>query len=777
MPSMLNATNVNADGKIKSKRNRKSHVLHSKVIEARSGHKSGDYHMSTNPMKKRSLNVEMRNMESQQAASVLYNTGRAIDVKDQETTSANRELTTHGSKRKKGRHGLRRCMYAWLVQAKRNPGVEILLYMTFFIVLLAFTQDVKGSNSTYFFASLVEDVIVFEEFDSSASHIRKDFTDVAEAAEFWDFIEGPFYNAIWGNHDGDCRANNLLDSDDCSSRRAKIYYSDFALLGIRFKQNRVRRYSLGEKDSPVEAPPSWIKNLSPDAHNAMQEQGVYPEYSFADQDKQSPFNLTGPISPIVDECFEFKARKFDWTTTGKIYPFFYSPSGYSCFLNTNSTEFGEASKWLRGLKESRWLDQGTRMILIDITLYSANIDSFLFFRIGIEQAPTGGLLSFWDSYSVSLPEQTPLYTLALRGALMFLCFIFFVQEISEWCHHGCKYYCSSFWNVLELINLSLFFAYSTLMLFAEFVLEHEKDTENFDIFAVGLLKITGDSFLSVNMVFSVLKIFKYIKVSRRMQLMLNTFYDARWALSALLVLVMVFLVGFSMAFFIAFGHRIEGFRSFSKSFVTLFFSLLDGFEEAKELERVNWFLGPLLYLSFQVFISFVLLSLLIAIIEDSFNTAQEELKNNQGQDALVVAMRTQVGRVWRGAKIAGHGVAKRAKNVPGVKMVAGRLSKLKQRSRSSRGLASFTGVAKSAMEKETIGNLKNEKANGQGDNKQSKNQIGKESRQFLKKVIESGKGEKASSTSVARKFDSKRQRRQSQKFEKQRVPPIKGKTL
>ena len=47
------------------------------------------------------------------------------------------------------------------------------------------------------------------------------------------------------------------------------------------------------------------------------------------------------------------------------------------------------------------------------------------------------------------------------------------------------------------------------MIVAEFVLEHERDTENFDIFAVGLLKITADSFLSVNMVFSVLKIFKY----------------------------------------------------------------------------------------------------------------------------------------------------------------------------------------------------------------------------------------------------------------------------
>ena len=54
-----------------------------------------------------------------------------------------------------------------------------------------------------------------------------------------------------------------------------------------------------------------------------------------------------------------------------------------------------------------------------------------------------------------------------------------------------------------------------------------------------------------------------------------------------------------------------------------------------------------------------------------FQHCQEELKNNRGQDALVVAMRAQIGKWWRGAKIVGKGVSKRAQYVPGVKMVSG----------------------------------------------------------------------------------------------------------
>ncbi len=182
---------------------------------------------------------------------------------------------------------------------------------------------------------------------------------------------------------------------------------------------------------------------------------------------------------------------------------------------------------------------------------------------------------------------------------------------------------------MEIVNLTFFAVYFGLIVTAELVLQAEQETDNFDITSIGLIRQTADSVLAINMVISVLKIFKYIKVSRRMNLMLNTFYDARWALFALLILVVVFLVGFAMAFFVAFGHRIKGFRNFARSFVTLFNAMLDGYDEAQELERVHWLLGPGLYLFFQVFISFVLLSLLIAIIEDSFQQAQQEMLGNK----------------------------------------------------------------------------------------------------------------------------------------------------
>ena len=549
---------------------------------------------------------------------------------------------------------------AWLCEAKRSPGVEIFLYILFFVTLIFLALDIKGSTTTFFYANLVEDIVVHEEFDFSQSHIKKTFANVGEVSEFWSFIHGPFANAMFNNRQDVCEEEQL--GPDCASKRATLFWNDIHLIDIRFKQNRVKRYEINKAiNGNVEVcrAPKWIQGFKPDAWNAIQEQGCYPAFSPDYEDKNITFNKTHhqfsssdnmvPMTKhdeTVSDCFEYHERRFDWQTTGIIYPRQYSASGYSCFLNTDSKTIGNATKWLKNLEESRWFDAGTRAVMVDFTVYSANVDQFLFFRVGVEQAPTGGLLPFWDNYAMDLGDVADTKTLVLRLMLGIFCLIFFVQEISEVCVHGFKKHFSDIWNILELLNLLLFGFYFGLLLVAELTLIHERETANFDIQVIGAVRTMADNILALNMIFSSLKVFKYIKVSKRMSLMLTTFYEARYSLFALLVLVMIFLVGYALAFYIAFGHRIDGFRSFSRSFITLFNSILAGLEYQEELQRVNWLLGPFLYFSFQIFVSFVLLSLLIAIIEDAFQHTQNELNEHHEKDQLVAAMKKTGHNMW-----------------------------------------------------------------------------------------------------------------------------------
>ena len=128
-----------------------------------------------------------------------------------------------------------------------------------------------------------------------------------------------------------------------------------------------------------------------------------------------------------------------------------------------------------------------------------------------------------------------------------------------------------------------------------------------------------------------------------MSLIIVTFYKARMALLSMFIVLMVFLVGFSLSFTLGFGSRIYGFRNFKQSFLTLIKAIFSEFQYSDELEVASPAFGPLLQLLFQGFVNFCLVSLMIAIIEDAYQTAQEELNLEGGdKDILINNLKQQL---------------------------------------------------------------------------------------------------------------------------------------
>ncbi len=143
-----------------------------------------------------------------------------------------------------------------------------------------------------------------------------------------------------------------------------------------------------------------------------------------------------------------------------------------------------------------------------------------------------------------------------------------------------------------------------------------------------------------------------VRVDKRMYLIMETFFNARMALLSILIVLLVFLTGFALAFTLGFGDRVDGFRSFPYSFMTLTLAIFGEFPHEQDLQRANGVLGPLLLLLFQCFVNFCLVSLFIAIVEDAFTTAQDNLDKEEGEkDLLIRGMRNQARRlqslVWR----------------------------------------------------------------------------------------------------------------------------------
>ena len=544
-----------------------------------------------------------------------------------------------------------RCI-VYLHKTKTNsPMIEICLYVVFLASLVLYSVDLNENSEAYWFTSRVEETLAREEWGVPV----KTFMDVGERGEWWEFMQGKFLETIYDNN-----APTLIEQS--KQKRAKIWDGNFVFQSIRFNQVRVKSHQLHTDSCKV---PDWLMTSDGDLTSAIHERGCLPPYSDNDQSivHFKPTNTSSKgVNSDIQECFQYSATDKNaqtWPYDGKIYSHYYPMHGHGCQLQFTKSSSSEsnidgAKKWMNDLFISNWFDSATRLIVVDFTLYSADVNMFVFARLVTEQASTGGLVTYFDAGGVKLSTFMFADKFALK--IFFRVFlglnwtIFFIQEIYEWFKFGTKKYCKDPWNVLEFANLVGFLVYAFMLIAGEIELSVQKAKgEDANIVGVCSWFNFSKQLLSGNVVLSVFKVFKYIKVDKRMSLIMVTFYKARMALLSMFIVLSVFLTGFALSFTLGFGTRISGFRNFRKSFITLGNALFGEFPHVEEINQVNSMLGPLLVFLFQGFVNFCLVSLMIAIIEEAFHSAQEELYAEDGdRDVLINNLRKQIFNVKDG---------------------------------------------------------------------------------------------------------------------------------
>ena len=538
------------------------------------------------------------------------------------------------------------CIHQLHKTKTNSPLLEILLYSIFLASLVLYSVDLGNNSQNYWFSSRVEEILAKEEWGMPI----KTYMEIAEREEWWEFIQGKFYESIFDSFD------DLPNQSQ--QRRAKLWDGNFIFHSIRFNQIRVNSYPLGGAECQI---PTWLDTDS-DMADAILERGCAPPYSDELQmTKDFPprpntttpsFNETHGIS----KCFEYNSDSSSassWPFTGVIYSAIYPLQGHSCTLNATSHNVKHAEHFLQDLKTSGWFDSSTRLVTIDFTLYSADVNMFVYVRLLAEQAATGGIVTYFDTGGIKL--ATGIYPsvfvkkVLYRVLLSLMWFVFFIQECYEMFNEGKKYFYDA-WNIVESINLFVFVVYACMLLFGEYNLSQEViKLSNPNIVGIAAWFKFSHQILAANVLLCVFKVFKYIKVDKRMSLIMVTFYKARMALVSMAIVLCVFLTGFALSFTLGFGDRIFGFRNFKRSFMTLINAIFTEFPHADELYQANSFLGPLLILLYQSFVNFCLVSLMIAIIEDAFQTAQADLQREGGdKDLLINNLKRQLLGITRG---------------------------------------------------------------------------------------------------------------------------------
>ncbi|XP_069755503.1 polycystin-2-like protein 1 [Narcine bancroftii] len=473
---------------------------------------------------------------------------------------------------------------------------ELIVYIVFLVDICLLTYGMTSSN-TYYYTKVMSNLFLSTAVDTGVT-----FQTIRSMADFWNYAQGPLLNGLywtkWYN-------NDLISHGPHSF----IYYENM-LLGVpRIRQIKVMNNScIVHKD--------FRKDIF----------GCYDIYT-ADNENKSPIKNGSA-------WIYYSERELGGSSHwGKLTV--YSGGGYYQDLKTNM-DGGAAI--LQELKDTLWLDRGTRAVFIDFSVYNANINLFCVIRLVVEFPATGGAIPSSQFRTVKLIRYVNNWDYFIIGCEIIFCvFILYyiVEEILEIRIHKLQYI-KCVWNCLDLVVILLsllsigFHIFRTIKvnILMGALLTDPESYADFEFLAFWQTQYNNMN--AVNLFFAWIKIFKYISFNKTMTQLSSTL--ARCAKDILGFAIMFFIVFFAYAQlgYLLFGTQVENFSTFLKCIFTQFRIILGDFN-FDEIDNANRILGPIYFVTYVFFVFFILLNMFLAIINDTYSEVKADLSNQKSE--------------------------------------------------------------------------------------------------------------------------------------------------
>eukprot|EP01006_Ploeotia_vitrea_P030854 TRINITY_DN63177_c0_g1_i1.p1 TRINITY_DN63177_c0_g1~~TRINITY_DN63177_c0_g1_i1.p1 ORF type:complete len:881 (-),score=78.19 TRINITY_DN63177_c0_g1_i1:2116-4758(-) len=491
---------------------------------------------------------------------------------------------------------------------------------------------------------------------------QEDFYLWARQIFFPNYFAGEWYN-------GDPR-------EDPEELKLLSWYN-FRVGGMRWRQIRVQ------------------KDVGCKVSKAFKETGLidscYPSYKDGQEDTE-PFGPGGRyVYKTADElCGETTLAKYckAWVV-GKRSDHRYSSNGYAFDFSYNSAE---ALQQLDMLQHDNWIGPGTRVIMIDFTLYNPGINQVIATQLIVEVYPTGALatiasikpmplmtmesvaavaeliaeitlsvwvlwyifreiLEFWRYYRLK-PKfcvQCVRNKIEREGERRDAICVECNREFHPFQHANCpkcqrelgeshkcwRGYFQDLWNTLDIINDVLFITVFIVRFRLRFDMadyDYNVGEDFFLFYPVAWRYSMANYFNSFNAFLCFLKLFKYLGKFKALSYFVRTLEEAKEELTYLLIIFGVIFGGFVMAFHMAFGDDIKAFRHWFDTGNTLFATILGDFNYF-DMQESNRMLAPIFFFFFIILVFFVLINMFIAVIGCAYAAASFAVRN-EGYDFL-----------------------------------------------------------------------------------------------------------------------------------------------
>ena len=546
---------------------------------------------------------------------------------------------------------------------RRKLSRDLIMHILFFVLLLVSVRGKRDIPAAYRFYQAMETAFIDEEF---GDYNEKVFLDVATYEEIWDWTDGVLMSA-------------LFESD--VDGKGNIFMYNRLVGGLRMRQARVRN------DSCVLAPSiQRVRVIGPDKSapeayvfapklTELEDYGAGACFSnYSPQTKET--NDYGPCTAKGREGLRGLEgyEKYNVSCAGSGFEWWsgertrsgdlpgragsYDASGYVREVLPREGEFvlqrEDLEEAISELRRFLWFDEHTRMAVISFALYNGNYNLYSAVRFIFEVTPGGAIVPSYSMRVLKLDlydnvrdfnQAFDNYLVIVDIALYTLVFRLLILELISWARIRWRYgtsapYLSNIWNVMELVNITPFFVSAAVRIsfssadqrymFNMFVSRYQ------ELGVVAEMYITTFQLDSISVLISVLKLFKYFRMSDALNMLWLVLSRAARDIGFFFLVLGLFLVAFSMTAEQMFGESMEIFSTTFLSVSALAQMLLGVVDVYEDMVASDIIKGFAFFIGYICMMFLILLNIFLAILNDAYAKVQadKEEKKQAAQAAL-----------------------------------------------------------------------------------------------------------------------------------------------
>jgi len=293
----------------------------------------------------------------------------------------------------------------------------------------------------------------------------------------------------------------------------------------------------------------------------------------------------------------------------------------------------QSKKKIEFLQENLWLDRQTRAVIIDISVYNANINMFCIMTLILEFPPTGAAVPYYQFNTLKLLRYVTTldhFVMACEGILVIFLIYYIVEEIIEMKTLRWDYF-SHAWNWIDMTLIMLVFGTLVFNLYRTFnvstklkiILDgYDTDYANFE--ELSSQQQTYNDIIAVTLFIAWLKVFKYISFNQTLNELQNTLSTCASDMAAFSAMFFLVFLAYAQWGYLLFGYMVHDFRTYFDSVFALFRVILGDFDFVA-ITGANRTMGPVFFISYVFVIFFIMLNMFLAILFDTYAEVKEEM--------------------------------------------------------------------------------------------------------------------------------------------------------